>query len=204
MKHKNLRLIGLTGGIATGKSTVSDILVEKGFKLIDADKIARDVVEKGKDAYFEVVNYFGESILLKNKEIDRKALGNLIFNDKDLRKTLNSIVHPYIFKEIKMQIEDISKENSLIFLDIPLLFEEYKLWKEYSIEFDEVWLVYSDKSTQINRLINRDKISEIEAIKRIESQMPMEKKMEMATKIIYNNKDIKYLKRQVEELLKTI
>lgn len=204
MKHKNLRLIGLTGGIATGKSTVSDILVEKGFKLIDADKIARDVAGKGKDAYFEVVKHFGESILLKNKEIDRKALGNLIFNDKDLRETLNNIVHPYIFEEIKTQIENISKDSSLIFLDIPLLFEQYKLWKEYSIEFDEIWLVYSDKTTQINRLIVRDKISEIEAIKRIDSQMPIDKKMGMATKIIYNNKDIKYLKRQVDELLKTI
>lgn len=204
MIHNKTLLIGLTGGIATGKSTVSNILYERGYHIIDADKIARAVVEKGKDAYYGIIRFFGENILLENKEIDRKQLGKIIFNDKDSRESLNNIVHPYIFHEIKTQVENISNDNSVIFLDVPLLFEQYKLWKEYSIDFHEIWLVYCDKNTQINRLMNRDKISKEDAIKRIDSQMSLEKKREMSSKAIDNSKDIEYLKKQIDRLLKTI
>lgn len=204
MKQNNLKLIGLTGGIATGKSTVSNILIEKGFHIIDADKIAKKVVEKGEESYFKIVKFFGNKILLGNEEIDRKALGKIIFNDESLRDTLNSVTHPYIFKEIKNQIESISKDNSIIFLDIPLLFEQYKLLEEYSIEFHEIWLVFCDKVTQINRLMKRDNISKEQAMKRISSQMSLDKKRRMSSKTIDNSKDIGYLKKQIDKLLKTI
>lgn len=204
MKQNNLKLIGLTGGIATGKSTVSNILVEKGYGVIDADKIAKKIVERGKDSYYEVVEFFGDEILLENREIDRKVLGKIIFNDESLRETLNNLTHPYIFKEIKNQIESISKDNSIIFLDIPLLFEQYELLGQYSIELDEIWLVFCDKITQINRLTNRDNISKEEALKRISSQMSLDKKRRMSSKTIDNSKDIEYLKKQIDKLLKTI
>lgn len=204
MKQNKSTIIGLTGGISTGKSTVSSILDEKGFKIIDADKIAKNVVEKGKDAYFKIVEYFGKDILSIDGAIDRKALGNIIFNDKNLRESLNSITHPYIFKEIKNQIENMAKNNSIIFLDVPLLFEQYRLWREYSIEFNEIWLVYCDKDTQINRLMKRDDISKEEAEKKINSQMSLDKKKTMSSKTIDNSKDLGYLKKQIEELLKVI
>lgn len=204
MKQNKSTIIGLTGGISTGKSTVSSILDEKGFKIIDADKIARNVVEKGKDAYFKIIEYYGKDILSTDGDIDRKALGNIIFNDKNLRESLNSITHPYIFKEIKNQIENMAKNNSIIFLDVPLLFEQYRLWREYSIEFNEIWLVYCDKDTQINRLMKRDDISKEEAEKKINSQMSLDKKKTMSSKTIDNSKDLGYLKKQIEELLKVI
>ena len=203
MKQNSPILIGLTGGIASGKSTVSNILSQKGFCIIDADKIAKRVVEKGKGAYFKIINYFGKDILFENGDINRKALGKVIFNNDSLRETLNNIVHPYVFQEIKEQIQCLSRKNSIIFLDIPLLFEEYELWKEYSIEFHEIWLVYCNKNIQIKRLMERDNISKDQAMKRINSQMPLDEKKKMSSKIINNNKGMEDLKKQVDELLKT-
>lgn len=204
MKQNNLMIIGLTGGIATGKSTVSKILSKKGFSIIDADNISKEVVERGKDAYLEIVNFFGKEILLENREINRKKLGRIIFSDKNSREVLNNIVHPYVFKEIKKQIEKLSQDNQTIFLDVPLLLEQYKLWKEYDIEFYEIWLVYCDESTQIKRLMDRDNISKDDAVKKINSQMSLERKKGMSSKIIDNSKDIEYLKKQIEELVKTL
>lgn len=204
MTQNNPMIIGLTGGIATGKSTVSNILHEAGYCIIDADKIAKEVVKKGQEAYYEIVEFFGKNILLENGEIDRKALGNIIFNDKDLRNTLNNISHPYIFKEMKNQIEILSRTNTTIFIDVPLLFEQYNLWDEYSIEFNQIWLVYCDRDTQIKRLMKRDNISKEEAVKKISSQMPLEKKKKMSSKTIDNSKDMGHLKKQVKELLKTV
>ena len=202
MKQNNPILIGLTGGIATGKSTVSKLLSQKGFCIIDADKIARIVVEKGKPAYFKIINYFSKDILFKNSDIDRKALGKVIFNDESSRQALNNIVHPYVFEEMKEQIEYLSLNNKIIFLDVPLLFEQYDLWKEYSVEFDEIWLVYCNKDIQIERLMDRDNISKSQAMKRIDSQMSLDEKRRMSSKIINNSQDIIYLKEQVDELLK--
>lgn len=204
MKQNNLKLIGLTGGIASGKSTVSRILFTKGYCIVDADIIAKEVVGKNKNAYLEIINVFSKNILLENGEIDRKKLGKIIFNDESLRGKLNKIVHPYVFDEIKNQIVSLSRNNSIIFLDVPLLFEQYRLWKEYSIEFTEIWLIYCHRCIQIKRLMDRDNISKEEAIKRIDSQMNLKEKREMSSKIIDNNKDIKHLKRQIDKLLKTI
>ncbi len=204
MKHNNPILIGLTGGISTGKSTVSNILLNKGYQVIDADKIAKNVIEPGNPPYFQIIKSFGQDILLENGDIDRRGLGKIIFNDEDLRQVLNNIVHPHVFREMKKQIEDLSKNNSLIFLDVPLLFEQYKLWKEYSIEFSQIWLVYCNRGSQINRLMNRDNISKEEAVIKISSQMDLDKKKEMSSKTIDNSRDIEYLEKQIDELLKTI
>src|SRR5699024_5078503 len=112
------KIIGITGGIATGKSTVTNFLIDKGYKVIDADKIAREVVEKGEIAYDEIVNYFGNNILKKDGSIDRKKLGEIIFNDQNKRTKLNSIVHPQVIKKIKENINLCSKNNNILFVDI--------------------------------------------------------------------------------------
>lgn len=203
MIQNNCKLIGLTGGIGTGKSTVSQFLMEKGYPIIDADKIAREVVELNKPAYREIIREFGDDILQKDKNIDRKALGNIIFNNKELREKLNSIIHPYILKSIKDEINKL-KEEPIIILDIPLLFELYSLWKVYNIHFHEIWLVYLNKDIQIERLAKRDNISKEEAIKKIESQMNLEEKRTKSSKILDNSGDIENLKKQVEDLLNSL
>lgn len=204
MIQNNCKLIGLTGGISTGKSTVSKMIIEKGYSLIDADKIAREVVEVDKPAYIEIVKEFGEDILLQDKTIDRKALGRIIFNDKEAREKLNSIIHPYIFESIKSNVDKLSKCNLVIFLDIPLLFEQYDLWEKYNIIFDEIWLVYLNEDTQIERLMKRDEISKEEALSKIESQMDINYKKTRSSKTIDNSGDINCLKEQVDKLLKEL
>jgi len=201
MIQSKTMLIGLTGGIASGKSTVSSYIEEKGYSLIDADKIAREVVEIGEPAYNEIVEEFGSNILQEDKNINRKVLGNIIFNDEKSRQRLNSIIHPYIFKTIKLKVDELSDENKIVFLDIPLLFEQYDLWEEYNIRFDEIWLVYLNKKLQIERLIKRDKISKTEALRKIESQMPIDTKKTRSSKTIDNSGDVEYLKEQINKML---
>lgn len=200
MPNKTI-LIGLTGGIATGKSTVSNILVQKGYSLIDADKIAREVAIIDKPAYIKIVEGFGKGILQDDKNIDRKVLGNIIFNNKEAREKLNNIIHPYIFETIKLDIDKLSNKDQVIFLDVPLLFEQYDLWEKYNIKFDEIWVVYVNKNVQIERLMKRDEISIEEALKRIESQMPMDDKKARSSKTIDNSGDVEYLKKQIDELV---
>lgn len=201
MTLNNCKIIGLTGGISTGKSTVSNILVGMGYALIDADKTAREVVEINKPAYLKIVEEFGEDILLVDKSIDRKVLGSIIFNDEKAREKLNNIIHPYIFQAIKDHLLELCKNNLTVFLDIPLLFEEYHLWGKYGIRFHEIWLVYIDKDTQIKRLMKRDNISKEEALKKIGSQMDTNHKKTLSSKIIDNSGDMKCLKEQVDKLL---
>lgn len=204
MKQINCKIIGLTGGIATGKSTVTKIIRENGYKVIDADKIAKDIVEKDKPAYNEVVEKFGEKILEKDKSINRKKLGNIIFKDRLLREELNNILHPYIFKEIKDMIIKHSQNNEYIFVDIPLLIEEIDKFKEYEICFDEIWLVYIDEKTQLSRLMKRDLIGEERGIAKIRSQMSIDLKKRYATKIIDNRGDLKTLKKQMNKIMDEI
>lgn len=204
MKQINCKIIGLTGGIATGKSTVTKIIRENGYKVIDADKIAKDIVEKDKPAYNEVVEKFGEKILEKDKSINRKKLGNIIFKDRLLREELNNILHPYIFKEIKDMIIKHSQNNEYIFVDIPLLIEEIDKFKEYEICFDEIWLVYIDEKTQLSRLMKRDLIGEERGIEKIRSQMSIDLKKRYATKIIDNRGDLKTLKKQINKIMDEI
>ncbi|WP_204260310.1 dephospho-CoA kinase [Caloranaerobacter azorensis] len=122
-------MIGLTGGIATGKSTVTRLLREFGYVVIDADKIAKEVVDVGKRAYLDIVKEFGEDILDENNRIDRKRLGEIIFKDEKKRRKLNQIVHPIVIQEMIDKIEQLSDDKDVIFLDIPLLIEEKICWK---------------------------------------------------------------------------
>lgn len=204
MIQNNCIIIGLTGGIATGKSTVSQILIEKGYSLIDADKIAREVVEVNKPAYIKIVQMFGEEILQQDKTLNRKALAKIIFNNIELREKLNNIIHPYIFKSIKSNIDRLCQFKSIVILDIPLLFEQYSLWEKYDINFDEIWLVYLDRDRQIERLMIRDNISKEEALSKIKAQMNIEEKRAKSSKIIDNSGDIQCLIKQIDDLIKDL
>ena len=198
MIHTNCKLIGLTGGIASGKSTVSSILVKKGYKVIDADKIAREVVEVNKPAYIEIINSFGNSILEEDGSINRKKLADLVFSDETLLKKLNDITHPYIYIRIKEDIDKYCKKNDVVFVDIPLLYETYSSLINYNIDFYEIWLIYVDESTQIKRLMMRNSIDINEAKKRIKTQIPMKDKVKQATRIIDNRGDISRLEKKID------
>lgn len=193
--------VGLTGGIATGKSTVSNVIKEKNYMVIDADKIAREVLDIGKPAYEDVVETFGLKILLEDGSINRKKLGRLIFSSKSLREALNDIVHPYILQEIKRQYNLYCKDNEIIFLDIPLLIEMYDNIKAFDLKLDEIWLVYADRETQIQRLMERDGLFEGDAIDRIDAQIDIELKKKHATRIINNTGNIDLLKKNIDRYI---
>ena len=179
-----MQVIGLTGGIASGKSTVSRILKNAGAVIIDADRIARDVVKKGLPAYQEIIATFGDKVLSPGGEIDRGVLGDIIFNDPQKKQLLNRIVHPYVSKETNLQLKHIQKthSNTIVILDIPLLLEA-QMHKDLS----EIIVVYVPEHTQIKRLMQRDGISEADALARVRSQMPIEEKKDLATIVIDNS-----------------
>jgi dephospho-CoA kinase len=204
MKQNNCIIIGLTGGIATGKSTVSRIIKKYGYKVIDADKIAKEVVEKDTPAYKEIVEFFGEGILNEDRSINRKKLGSIIFKKELLREKLNDIVHPYVFQSIKKLIDEYSQSERYIFVDVPLLIEEMDNFTKYGINFHEIWLVYTDDKTQLDRLIVRDSIDKKEGKQRIKAQMPIMLKREYATKVIDNGGNLETLEKQMEKIMDEI
>lgn len=190
-------IIGITGGIASGKSSVSTFIRELGFPIIDADVAAREVVEPGEEAYQEIVKAFGESILLPEGGIDRAKLGALIFHDDEKRLRLNSIVHPAVRKRMREQWENAFQEGAeTVFLDIPLLFES-KL--TYMVE--KTLLVYVDEEVQLTRLMARNNLSESDALARISSQMPLREKIGLADAVVNNNGDFEATKEQVQSIL---
>jgi len=196
-----VQVIGLTGGIATGKSTVSAILKKAGAEIIDADRIAREVVKKGLPAYREIVENFGETVLLSNGEINRSVLGDLIFNDPRKKQLLNRIVHPHVRRETNRQLKDMEKSSpdTIAVLDIPLLFEA-----EMHKDLSEVIVVYAPEHIQVKRLIKRDNISEADAVARVRSQMPIEEKKNRATIVIDNSGTMQDTRKQTLEIFKTL
>lgn len=196
-----MQVIGLTGGIATGKSTVCAILENAGAVIIDADRIARKLVKKNLPAYRQIVDTFGKSILLPDGEINRTALGDLIFNDPRKKQLLNKILHPQVGKETDRQLKRIEKNNphALVILDIPLLLES-GLHKNLS----EVIVVYTPEHIQINRLMQRDHISQENALARIRSQMPIEEKKKLATIVIDNSGMLEDTRKQTLEIFQRL
>ncbi|MBG9445805.1 dephospho-CoA kinase [Cytobacillus firmus] len=190
--------VGLTGGIASGKSTVSSLLIKKGYTVIDADIEARLAVEKGEEAYQEILRHFGERVLLKDGSIDRAELGSIIFHNETERKALNSIVHPAVRKRMTAKKEQaISRKEQLIILDIPLLFES-----KLQYMCDKTLLVYADEDIQLQRLMQRNQLSEKEAMARIQSQMPLKDKKALADAVIDNNGTIEETEKQLWGILK--
>ncbi|AZV63255.1 dephospho-CoA kinase [Peribacillus frigoritolerans] len=191
------QIIGITGGIASGKSTVSLYLQELGFTIVDADLASRAVVEPGEEAYHQVVEAFGEDILLTDGNIDRVKLGSIIFNDQEKRLLLNGIVHPAVRNWMRVKTEAaLSSGEETVFMDIPLLFES-----KLTFMVDKTLLIYVDEQVQLERLMNRNGLSETEALARINSQMPLADKKALADAVIDNNGDINETKRQVKAIL---
>ncbi|XP_006012297.1 dephospho-CoA kinase domain-containing protein [Latimeria chalumnae] len=190
-------LVGLTGGIASGKSTVTAIFQELGCAVIDADLIARQVVQPTAPAYKSIVHYFGKEVLLENGEINREKLGAIIFSDQEKRQLLNSLTHPEIQKTMLKQIlKYFMLGFRYVILDIPLLFETNKLTRFMKHKV----VVYCDLETQISRLMYRNNLSQPEAEARTHAQMSLEEKWKLASHVIDNsgNQDSTY--RQVLQL----
>ena len=189
-------VIGLTGGIASGKSTVSTMFKEMNIPVVDADVEARLAVMKGEAAYFQIIDTFGKDILLDG-EIDRQELGSIIFHQEEKRKLLNEIVHPEVRKRMMEQVEEAQQTGGeVIVLDIPLLFES-KL--TYMVE--KTILVYVDYDIQLERLMKRNSLSIDDAKARIQSQMPLNEKIKLADASINNNGSIEETKKQLINVL---
>jgi len=192
-------IAGLTGGIASGKSVVADMLAEKDAIIIDADRIAHQVVKKDMPAWQEIVDAFGRDILREDGEVDRKALGKIIFSDQSRRDQLNHIVHPRVFEEISRNIALIMEAretpNPVIILDIPLLFET-----RMNQELSDIIVVYVPEEVQLERLLRRDEAGRKDAMARIRSQIPIEEKKRQADYVIDNSGTITETRRQVEAL----
>lgn len=179
-------VIGLTGGTGCGKTTVCSILKTYNAYIIDADKIAHNIIKNGTKAYFEIVEYFGKDILNEENEINRKKLGEIVFSDKTKLDYLNNITHKYIVEEIIDNINILKQkpEYKYIVIDAPLLIET-NLHKVV----DTVWIVHCSLQTRIKRLKNRDNLSEELLMKRINNQTPFEKNKKFADFIILNEDD---------------
>lgn len=193
-------ILGLTGGIATGKSTVTAMLRERGIPVIDADQIAREVVEPGKPAYESIVRYFGEEILLPDGQIDRAKLGEIVFSDEAERQKLNAIVHPEVRRVMREQAEEAEKNGAtIVFLDIPLLFES-----RLQHMVDKVVVVYAPAEMQLARMMERDEFDEEQAKKRLRAQWPIEQKKEEADFVIDNTGSREETEKQVEQLVRRL
>jgi dephospho-CoA kinase len=186
-------IAGLTGGIASGKSTVSGFFADAGARIIDADEIARAVVRRGSPAYNEIIDFFGDSILLPDGEIDRKRLGDIIFNDPGKKARLDAIVHPRVYKRSQALIAQIAARTpeAVVILDIPLLLEA-----GMETGLQEVIVVYVPESLQLKRLMNRDGLDRQAAMARIHSQIPIEEKRGRASIVIDNSGSLADSRRQ--------
>lgn len=187
--------IVVTGGIGSGKSTICNLLKLYGYSVIDADAISHFVLDSLKD---EVVKFFGEKILNNNK-IDRKILGNIIFNDVKKREILENLLHPKIREEIYKEARKLELTKKPYFIDIPLFFES-----KHFYNIPNVLLVYTTKEMQIQRLISRNNLSRDDALLRIESQIDIDIKKSMSNYILENTKDLAHLQRQIEAFLKIL
>ncbi len=192
------KIVGLTGGIASGKTTISNYFKEINIPIVDADLVAHEVMRAGKPAVAEIVRSFGQEILLEDGEINRKLLGKIVFESERKREKLNRIVQQKIREEIKKEMMEYLKDKpALIVLDIPLLYEQ-----SYEEEVDEVMVVYVNAEVQKKRLLKRDTdLSESDAINRIKSQMPITTKAKRADRVIDNNGTIDQSIQQVNEWL---
>ena len=193
---QNKMIIGITGSIGTGKSTVSNYLISKGYSVVDADKISKGAYNVGSNGYKAILEVFGEEILNSNGEVDRKKIKKIVFDNSNMLQRLNMAIHPIIINEIEKEIEILLESQNVVFLDAPLLIET-----ELHKKVDKIIVVVCDKNEQINRIIKRDKITADMAISIINSQMSIDEKLKFADYIVYNNSTIENLYSQVDEII---
>ncbi|HHO1551596.1 TPA: dephospho-CoA kinase [Staphylococcus aureus] len=190
------KVIGLTGGIASGKSTVSELSSVFGFKVVDADKAAREAVKKGSKGLAQVREVFGDEAIDENGEMNRRYMGDLVFNHPEKRLELNAIIHPIVRDIMEEEKQEYLKQGYNVIMDIPLLFEN-----ELENTVDEVWVVYTSESIQMDRLMQRNNLSLEDAKARVYSQISIDKKSRMADHVIDNLGDKLELKQNLERLL---
>ena len=194
---KGLLLLGVTGGIASGKTTVANMLEALGAPIIDFDLLAREVVQPGKPAWKEIVDYFGRQVLLEDGGLDRACLSRVVFRDMEKRRKLEGFTHPRILKEFTSMVDKITgqRPDSIIQAVIPLLFEVNLQGLVH-----EVLVVYVPRAKQVERLCARDGIDGNEACDRLSAQLPIEEKVKYADFVIHNQASLEATAKQVELL----
>ena len=190
------KIIGITGGIASGKSTVTNFLRQKGFEVVDADALVHQLQKPCGRLYQILVEHFGEKVLLEDGELNRPLLASLIFSNSEDREWSKETQGQIIREELSSLRDKFAQTEDIFFMDIPLLFEQ-----DYASWFDETWLVYVSRDTQLDRLMNRDQLSKESAETRLASQWPLEEKKKFATYILDNNGSREQLLSQVASLL---
>ena len=190
------KIIGITGGIASGKSTVTEFLRQKGFQVVDADAVVHQLQKPGGRLYQVLVEHFGEKILLENGELNRLLLASLIFSNPEEQEWSKRTQGEIIREELAALRNRFAQTEALFFMDIPLLFEQ-----NYASWFDETWLVYVNRDVQLERLMKRDQISKEAAESRLNSQWPLERKISLASHSLDNNGNQEQLIAQVVQLL---
>ena len=190
------KIIGITGGIASGKSTVTEFLRQKGFQVVDADAVVHQLQKPGGRLFQILVEHFGEKILLENGELNRPLLASLIFSNPEEQEWSKRTQGEIIREELAALRNQFAQTEALFFMDIPLLFEQ-----NYASWFDETWLVYVNRDVQLERLMKRDQISKEAAETRLNSQWPLERKISLSSHSLDNNGNQEQLIAQVVQLL---
>lgn len=190
------KIIGITGGIASGKSTVTEFLRQKGFQVVDADAVVHQLQKPGERLYQVLVEHFGGKVLLENGELNRPLLASLIFSNPEEQEWSKRTQGEIIREELAALRNQFAQTEALFFMDIPLLFEQ-----DYASWFDETWLVYVNRDVQLERLMKRDQISKEAAESRLNSQWPLERKISLASHSLDNNGNQEQLIAQVVQLL---
>ncbi|UQZ76506.1 dephospho-CoA kinase [Niallia circulans] len=191
-------IVGLTGGIASGKSTISSYYQSLNISIIDADIESRLAVEKGEPAYLKIAAHFGKGVLHSDGTLNRQKLGEIIFSNEEERRVLNSIVHPDVRRRMdEKQKKAVEAGEKVVILDIPLLFEN-----KLNHTVDRTILVYVDQDTQITRLMKRNDLSYEQALKRINAQMPLQEKLALADEVINNNGSMEESIQQANRIFK--
>ena len=190
------KIIGITGGIASGKSTVTEFLRQKGFQVVDADAVVHQLQKPGGRLYQVLVEHFVGKVLLENGELNRPLLASLIFSNPEEQEWSKRTQGEIIREELAALRNQFAQTEALFFMDIPLLFEQ-----DYASWFDETWLVYVNRDVQLERLMKRDQISKEAAESRLNSQWPLERKISLASHSLDNNGNQEQLIAQVVQLL---
>ena len=194
-------VVGLTGGVATGKSTVAKMFKQCGAVVIDADQLARDVVKPGMAAWRVIVTLFGTTVLNQDRSLDRQALGSIVFHNPKKRRQLERIIHPRVAREQQRLVRRIAKgkPRAVVIYEVPLLFEA-----GVDKRVDKIIVVTADRETQIARMKKRNHLSRTEAIRRIRSQMPLAKKIQQADHVLNGTLPRPSLRKQVGQLLMSL
>ena len=194
-------LVGLTGGVATGKSTVAKMFKQCGAVVIDADELAHEVIKPGKPAWRAIVTLFGKTVLNQDRSLNRQALGSIVFRNRTKRRQLERIIHPRVAREQQRLVRRVAKRkpHAVVIYEVPLLFEA-----GVDKRVDTIIVVTADRDTQIARLRKRNGLSRTEALHRIRSQMPLAKKIQQADHVLNGTLPRPSLRKQVGQLFKSL